>query len=468
MVTQSPRLSVLAVAAIFALTCFGAILFVWKSFGGSAPLEPQGWRFHARFDKPVVSNADARISGIKVGRVIKSRPLGGRIDVLIELQPRYAPLPTDARAIIRTKTLLGETFVELTPGTPGAPKLAEGGTLAPSQIERTQELDQVLGAFDQPTRRAFKRMLADFSSALRGRSGDLNSAVGNARPTVENLTALADLLDRRQADVTRLISSAGVTLRSLGRRSYDLQGVVIEGNRVLATTAARDDQLTRTVRELPAFLAELRRTLVVADATAGDAAPTLRALRPVAPLVRPALQETTLLAPDLQALFLELGPVLDAAHAGLPRATRVIELARPLVEVLHDAGRQLVPVVQLLELYRRELIAPLANIGAATQGSMILPDGSRRHYLRALPPLTNEMSVGYAQRPPSNRHNPYFKHGALQRLADGPLRAWDCDNVDNPLTVPTFGPGAPPCLVQRPWPFRGESRSYPHVEAAQR
>jgi hypothetical protein len=85
----------------------------------------------------------------------------------------------------RTKTLLGEAYIDLSPGTPSARKLHEGGTLPAGQVEPTQQLDQVLGAFDEPTRDALKRFLADFSRALRGRSQDLNDALGNAVPAVQ-------------------------------------------------------------------------------------------------------------------------------------------------------------------------------------------------------------------------------------------------------------------------------------------
>ena len=59
-----------------------------------------------------------RISGVPVGKVktIEPNKQTGRADVEIQLQSRYAPLPQDARAILRQKTLLGETYVELTPG----------------------------------------------------------------------------------------------------------------------------------------------------------------------------------------------------------------------------------------------------------------------------------------------------------------------------------------------------------------
>ena len=44
---------------------------------------------------------------------------------------------SDAHAILRQKSLLGETYVEITPGTAGAPKLADGGTLPSAQVDNS-------------------------------------------------------------------------------------------------------------------------------------------------------------------------------------------------------------------------------------------------------------------------------------------------------------------------------------------
>ena len=56
-------------------------------------------------------------------------PAGNRTVATIEVDPAFAPVHADARAILRQKTLLGETFVEMTPGTPGSRTLPEGGML---------------------------------------------------------------------------------------------------------------------------------------------------------------------------------------------------------------------------------------------------------------------------------------------------------------------------------------------------
>ena len=131
---QVPSLGKLLVMVGFALSCFGLLLFLWLAFGGSTPLKPKGYRFHVQFNEAtqLAHEADVRISGVPVGKVkdIQTNEQTGRSDATIELEDSYAPLPEDAHAILRQKTLLGETYVELTPGTPGKPTVPENGRLA--------------------------------------------------------------------------------------------------------------------------------------------------------------------------------------------------------------------------------------------------------------------------------------------------------------------------------------------------
>ena len=39
---SAPSLPRILTMAVFALSCFGLLLFLWLSFGGSIPLKPQG------------------------------------------------------------------------------------------------------------------------------------------------------------------------------------------------------------------------------------------------------------------------------------------------------------------------------------------------------------------------------------------------------------------------------------------
>ena len=279
-------------------------------FGGELPNYPKGYRFHASFTQAsqLVARADVRMAGVNVGRVVAVRPRGLRADATIELDARYAPLASDARAILRQKTLLGETFVALTPGSAGAPKLPEGGRLADSRIASTQQLDTVLGSFDAPTQRNLRRMLQGFSTALAGRGSDLNSALGNLDPAAGAFADVAAILDRQRGSFKRVVRDTGVVLQTLGDRRTGLARLVDSGDRVLSATAARNRELTALVRALPPFLGQLRPTLRVLDTTGRHAAPTLAALRPAAPLLRPALSELIALSPAIRGLMRDIGP----------------------------------------------------------------------------------------------------------------------------------------------------------------
>src|ERR671936_2234749 len=95
---QVPTVGRLLVMAVFTLSCFGLLLYLWSAFGGPVPLKPHGYRFHASFAEAtqLAQEADVRISGVNVGKV-KKVELGddNRSDATIELGDQHPPLPSD-------------------------------------------------------------------------------------------------------------------------------------------------------------------------------------------------------------------------------------------------------------------------------------------------------------------------------------------------------------------------------------
>ena len=49
METSSPTVGRTVTMVVFALSCLGLLLFLWLSFGGPIPLNPQGYRFRVAF-----------------------------------------------------------------------------------------------------------------------------------------------------------------------------------------------------------------------------------------------------------------------------------------------------------------------------------------------------------------------------------------------------------------------------------
>ena len=80
METRTPAIGAVLVAVLFALSCFATTVFVWRSFGGPTPLAPKGYNFHVSFDQAatLTPNAQVRIAGVPVGKVLKVTPRGLR------------------------------------------------------------------------------------------------------------------------------------------------------------------------------------------------------------------------------------------------------------------------------------------------------------------------------------------------------------------------------------------------------
>ena len=130
---RAPSTTQLLVITAFALACFGILLFLWITFGGPTPFKAKSYQVKVPFTEAsqLAEQSDVRISGVDVGKVesIELGPEGKEAIALLNIDDKYAPLRASTRAMLRTKTLLGETYVELTPGAAGEPALHDGAIL---------------------------------------------------------------------------------------------------------------------------------------------------------------------------------------------------------------------------------------------------------------------------------------------------------------------------------------------------
>ena len=199
MIKQTPSPVRIAAMLVFALSCFGILLYLWLTFGGSIPLEPKSYQVHVEFPEAttLADEADVRISGVTVGKVKSKvvKPALDRTDVVLEIDPKYAPIPKNTRAILRAKTLLGETYVELTPGTRGHAFLKDDGRLPTAQVEPTVELDEIFQAFDPGTRQAFHIWQQELATTITNRGQDFSDALGNLPAFATSGSALLNVRD---------------------------------------------------------------------------------------------------------------------------------------------------------------------------------------------------------------------------------------------------------------------------------
>lgn len=473
---QAPTVGRLLTMVIFALSCFGLLLFLWLAFGGSVPLKPKGYRFNAAFPQAVqlAEQADVRVAGITVGKVVKKTLDPTRPNVTsttMEIDPKYAPIKADARAILREKTLLGETFVELTLGSHGAKAVRDGGWLDSAQVQPNVYLDQVIQAFDPGTRQAFRNWQQYLAAGSAGRGQAINDSFGHLPQFAMDATSLLQVLNDQSGALSQLVSNTGVVFGALSRNTTQLHNVIVNAGAVFQTTADQQNALAQVFKEFPAFLHQSKSTFARLQTFSQNTDPLLRNLRPVLQDLRPTLTDVKAFAPDLRNTFINLDPLITASKTGLPALRDTLNGLTPVLGALDPFLAQLNPILQFIELYQGQTAMFLANPGSALASVQQQPAGSPEvgHTLRTIGPSGNETLAMFAQRPSTNRGNSYSGpnslQGALVNKNLTPNPSFDCNNTggEHPPRAGTPSP-EPGCTVDPPISFQGVLQKFPHVQ----
>ena len=492
---RAPTFGNLLVIVLFALSCFGLLMFLWGSFGGPLPLKPKGYRFTVPFSRTLslAEQSDVRISGVTVGHVI-SLNLGkeGTNEAVIEISSKYAPIRANTHALIRQKTLLGETYVELIPQGQTGPPLPDGAQLAKSQIEPFVTLDDILSLLDKNTRRNFQAWQIYQAAAIAGRGEQLNASLATFEPFVEHTNQLVTILASQEGAVRALVHNTGVVFNALAGRDHQLEGLIANGEHTFHAAAQSSQQFAEAFRALPTFEASSIVALRTLDKFAVLASPFYEEVKPTERSLTRLLQAAKPFTPHFNAFLTSLGPLSAAAKKGLPSARRFLHLTVPVLEnfrpVLHNTD----PFLQSLDEYLPELQAFFANLTAASGahgGNGSTENlGPQEHYLRTMLVFNPEGLALYPQRIGVNRPNPYFKPGVFHAL--GSLQVFSastCANSGPSVSGPpnetisqslleqivqfkvANAPGAPnsiqapPCSQQGPFTFNGNTSQFPHV-----
>lgn len=451
---RAPSTAQLLVIAGFALSCFGILLFLWITFGGPTPFKAKTYEIKVPFNEAtqLAQQSDVRISGVSVGKVqnIEESPDGKQAQATIDIEDQYAPIPTGTRAILRTKTLLGETYVELTPGNAAGPKLADGATLASANVAESVQLDEIFRTFDTRTRAAFQEWMQEGAVAISGQGQSFSTALAGLDPFFTEFDHVFRLLDTQRLAVKQLFSNGTVALRALRGREGQLAGLIRNSNAVFQTTAARNRDIEALFRAFPTFEDEQRLTFDRLKAFALNSDPLFRQLVPAAEQLSPTLIAFSRLAPQAKGLFGGLETVIDRSPSGFPALRKFLRGDFPvLLRALDPFLRNVNPILTGLGLYKREVTSLLGNVTAATNAVHLSSAGEQIHYLRLLGPLGPETLSTYPNRTTTNRNSAYSQPGASSRLAKG-LLSFDTRQCSTGITA-TLNPNTPnePAFNQR-------------------
>jgi phospholipid/cholesterol/gamma-HCH transport system substrate-binding protein len=439
---KAPSTAQLLVIVGFALSCFGILLFLWITFGGPTPFKAKPYEIKIPFREAtqLAQQSDVRISGVSVGKVqdIELAPNGEDALATIYLDDKYGPIPRGTRAILRTKTLLGETYVELTPGDSDAPKLADGATLPAANIAESVQLDEIFRTFDARTRAAFQQWQQQAAIAIQGNGQALSTAFAEFDPFFSELDKLFRVLDTQRLAIRQLFSNGAVTFQALRGREDQLADLIQSSNAVFQTTAARDRDIEALFRAFPTFLDESRLTFDRLREFAVNTDPLMRQLLPAVKELSPTLVSLAKFAPEAEGFFEGFGPVIERSDTAFPALRKFLRDDFPvLLRAVDPFARNLNSILAGLSLYKRELTAAMANVAAATNGRIV----GGTHFLRAVAPFGPEAVASFPRRLTSNRNNAYMQPGTGDRQASGLLN-FDTRQCSSGITA-TLNPETP-------------------------
>ena len=489
--TGSPSAAKVVTMVLFALSCVGLLLFLWLSFGGTIPFNPQGYRVRIAFPNAaqLADQADVRIAGVSVGKVVGKSldPQGNRTIATIQINNAFAPIHSDARAILREKTILGETYVQLSPGTPGTPYLPDDGLLNRSNVSNTVQLYQVFNALDPRTRAAFRQWQQELATAVRGNDQNLNSVIGNLPGFAADATDLLQVLDVQHTAVVNLFRNGTTVFNALDQNQSALRSLITTGETTFHTTAANNNAIAATFHVFPTFLSETKLTMARLQSFAVNTDPLIKELVPVAQQLSPTLKSVETLSPYLRSFFNNLGPLITASKTGLPAVRDVINGTTPLLASLGPFLEQLNPILTWLSLHQQLISDFISNGATGLAAKTSSFSGGTGHYLRQFGPVGPETLSFAANRDSDNRGNTYplplwladpraFSAGG-KFPGSFALPSWDCNNTGAPGNgekpasgVPTqFTQGGQACWVQPPLDSlvgQTNSSNFPQIKPA--
>lgn len=220
---------------------------------------------------------DVGIRGVTVGRVTEIEPQGASVMVTMAIENDDVTIPADAKALIVSRSVATDRYVELTPAYVSGARLESGATIPLERTETPVDFDQVLDALNEfsvgiagndETAQAVRRFLEvgaetfgrngkplndailKLSEAVNGVSGQRENIVG----TMTSLDGLATELVRNRSTIQEFIDSVAATTTILAQERENFRSALTKLQRtveLVATFAERNkDQLKGTVSDV--------------------------------------------------------------------------------------------------------------------------------------------------------------------------------------------------------------------------
>ena len=267
-----------------------------------------------------------RVAGVNVGQVDSiQKGKGSTALVGLRITDAGRPIHTDATAKIRPRLFLEGNFaIELSPGSPSAPEIKDGGTIPIGQTASSVPLYEVLNTFDRATRDDLRTLVKEFANTLdHGGAQGLNRTYRQAPGALRNVAVASEAtLGTEPHDLSQLVADSARTAAAVDARRNDLAELITTFDRNATLLASRRQELARSISGLDALTREAPPQLRAVDSTTGPLTRFARASE------RPLRQSPPVL--DAALPFLRVADQLVAPNA----APALVHDLRPTVHTL--------------------------------------------------------------------------------------------------------------------------------------
>lgn len=415
----------------FALICSAIFVWLYTAAGG-----------HIRFSRPfyanarvptafqLVSNGDVRSAGVKVGVISKIDSAGDTGKVEFEITKKDFPVYKDAVVEVRTKTLVGENYLDLNPGTPAQGKLPKGGTLPLAQAKEAVQLDQILDSLGPATRARVKQNLDALGPGLAGRGADLNRIWAAMKPNAQDGGLVLRVLAGQKRELASLVADTGEVMQAFGDRGRQVQTLARQARQTAIVASGRDAQMRSAIRELGPTLTQAKSSVGRLAGFATRSTPVVSDLADVSGQLRPIVEELRPAVTATRALFRGLPASLRVANPLLRQLTPFARQLTPAVASLDSFLRQGGPVVDYLRPFSQEIGSMFANNGSVFATKDAVGNKARVHAILSASSvaafsddekklLDGLIAAGAAQVYNAGRTNDYPKPGDISAPKDG-------------------------------------------------
>src|SRR4051812_7951788 len=321
-----------------------------------------GYQVRAIFDNAsfVTPGEDVKVAGVKVGKIksLDVTPEKKAAMVLQIVNAGFTPFHQDSHCSIRPQSLIGERYVECTSGSdevgdlaqiPDGQKGAGQHLLDVNHTSSPVDIDLVSNIMRLPYRQRLALIINEFGAGLAGNGQNLNEAIHRANPALRQTDEVLAILAKQNRTLASLAADSDAVIAPLAAKRKRVSHFVVAANDTARATAERSADIQRTFERLPAFLRELKPTLVDLRSVSQQSTPVLRDLDTAAPDLA---RFTRALGPFSKAGIPAITSLGHAADVGGPALVHSLPLTRDLATFAKNANpvsRYLVEVTDSLD-----------------------------------------------------------------------------------------------------------------------